>query len=668
MSPELLKILFGRFTLDALPLHEPIVVMTFLAVAAGGAALIAVLTYYKVWGYLWTEWFTSVDHKRIGVMYMILGLIMLLRGFSDAIMMRLQQAMAFGANDGYLPAHHYDQVFTAHGVIMIFFVAMPFVTGLMNFVVPLQIGARDVSFPFLNNFSFWMTAMGAAIVMMSLFVGEFATTGWLAMAPLSGIDASPSVGVDYYIWALQVAGVGTLLSGINLVATIVKMRAPGMTMMKMPVFTWTALCTNILIVAAFPVLTAVLALLGADRYLGTHFFTNTMGGNPMMYVNMIWIWGHPEVYILILPAFGVFSEVTSTFSDKRLFGYTSMVYATVVITILSYLVWLHHFFTMGSGASVNSFFGITTMIISIPTGAKIFNWLFTMYHGRVRFELPMMWTVAFMLTFTVGGMTGVLLAVPPADFVLHNSLFLVAHFHNVIIGGVVFGMFAGITYWFPKAFGFKLDEFWGKLAFWFWVAGYWFAFTPLYVLGLMGVTRRLRHFDDPSLQIWFIIAAFGAFLVALGILSQLIMFYVSIRDRNTDRLRDATGDPWGGRTLEWATSSPPPAYNFAFTPVIHDLDAWYDMKSRNHTRPTEGFRAILMPRNTPTGLYLAVLSAVCGVALIWYVWWLAGLSLIGIVAVAIHHSFNYDREFHISREDIVTSEDARTRSLAALEA
>jgi len=667
MSPELLKILFGRFTLDALPLHEPIVVATFCAVALGGAALVAVLTYYRVWGYLWSEWFTSVDHKRIGVMYMILGLVMLLRGFSDAIMMRLQQAMAFGANDGYLPAHHYDQVFTAHGVIMIFFVAMPFVTGLMNFVVPLQIGARDVSFPFLNNFSFWMTAMGAAIVMMSLFVGEFASTGWLAMAPLSGIDYSPSVGVDYYIWALQIAGVGTLLSGINLVATIVKMRAPGMTMMKMPVFTWTALCTNILIVAAFPVLTAVLALLGADRYLGTHFFTNTMGGNPMMYVNMIWIWGHPEVYILILPAFGVFSEVTSTFSDKRLFGYTSMVYATVVITILSYLVWLHHFFTMGSGASVNSFFGITTMIISIPTGAKIFNWLFTMYHGRVRFELPMMWTVAFMLTFTVGGMTGVLLAVPPADFVLHNSLFLVAHFHNVIIGGVVFGMFAGITYWFPKAFGFKLDEFWGKLAFWFWVAGYWFAFTPLYVLGLMGVTRRLRHFDDPSLQIWFLIAAFGAFLVALGILSQLIMFYVSIRDRNTDRLRDTTGDPWGGRTLEWATSSPPPAYNFAFTPVIHDLDAWYDMKSRNFERPVKGFRSILMPRNTPAGLFLAGLSAVCGVALIWYVWWLAALSLVAIVATAIHHSFNYDREFHIPMEEIATAEDARSRSLAALE-
>ncbi len=665
MSPDLIKTIFGRFTIDSLPIHEPILVVTFLVVAAGGIALLAALTYYKVWGYLWNEWFTSVDHKRIGVMYMILGFIMLLRGFSDAVMMRIQQAIAFGPNEGYLPAHHYDQVFTAHGVIMIFFVAMPFVTGLMNFAVPLQIGARDVSFPFLNNFSFWMTAMGAAIVMMSLFVGEFARTGWLAMAPLSGLDYSPDVGVDYYIWALQVAGVGTLLSGINLVATIVKMRAPGMSLMKMPIFTWTALCTNILIVAAFPVLTAVLALLGLDRYFGTHFFTNGMGGNPMMYVNMIWIWGHPEVYILILPAFGVFSEVTSTFCDKRLFGYASMVYATLVITILSYLVWLHHFFTMGSGASVNSFFGITTMIISIPTGAKIFNWLFTMYHGKIRFELPMMWTIAFMLTFTVGGMTGVMLAVPPADFVLHNSLFLVAHFHNVIIGGVVFGMFAGITYWFPKAFGFKLDEFWGKIAFWFWVAGYWFAFTPLYVLGLMGVTRRLRHFDDPSLQIWFLIAAFGAFLVACGIAAQLIQFYVSIRDRNTDRLRDTTGDPWRARTLEWSTNSPPPAYNFAFTPVIHDLDAWHDMKARGYVRPTQGFRAILMPKNTPTGMFLAALAFTFGVGMIWYVWWLAALSLIGLIAVAIHHTFNYDREFHVPVEEIERAEGERTRQLAA---
>ncbi len=654
--------LFGRLTLDQLPLHEPIVVGTFVVVAAVGLAVLAAITYFKLWGYLWREWFTSVDHKRIGIMYMVLGIIMLLRGFADAIMMRLQQSLAFNGSEGYLNAHHYDQIFTAHGVIMIFFVAMPLVTGLMNFVVPLQIGARDVSFPFLNNFSFWMTAAGAVIVMMSLFIGEFARTGWLAYPPLSNIGYSPDVGVDYYIWALQVAGVGTLLSGVNLICTIVKMRAPGMTMMKMPVFTWTALCTNVLIVAAFPVLTAVLALLSLDRYVGTNFFTNDFGGNPMMYVNLIWIWGHPEVYILILPVFGIFSEVVSTFSGKRLFGYTSMVYATVVITVLSYLVWLHHFFTMGSGASVNSFFGITTMIISIPTGAKMFNWLFTMYRGRIRFELPMMWTMAFMLTFVIGGMTGVLLAVPPADFVLHNSLFLVAHFHNVIIGGVLFGLFAGINYWFPKAFGFTLDKFWGKLSFWFWVVGFYFAFMPLYVLGLMGVTRRLRVFEDPSLQIWFVIAAFGAALIALGILFFIVQIAVSIKNRA--RLVDVTGDPWNGRTLEWATSSPPPDYNFAFTPVVHDNDAWWDMKNRGYERPLGGFKPILMPRNTGAGIMLAGLSIALAFGLIWYIWWLAAVSFVGLLAVAIGHTFNYARDFRIPAETILATETTRTRLLA----
>ncbi|WP_420833436.1 cytochrome o ubiquinol oxidase subunit I [Sphingomonas pollutisoli] len=665
MSPQFVPIspIFGRFTIASLPLQEPIVVGTFCAVALGGIALVAALTWYKLWGYLWKEWFTSVDHKKIGVMYMVLGLVMLLRGFSDAIMMRAQQAIAFHGSEGYLNAHHYDQVFTAHGVIMIFFVAMPFVTGLMNFVVPLQIGARDVSFPFLNNFSFWMTAGGAVIVMMSLFVGEFARTGWLAYPPLSGVAYSPGVGVDYYIWALQVAGVGTLLSGVNLIATIVKLRAPGMTLMRMPIFTWTALCTNILIVAAFPVLTAVLALLSLDRYVGTDFFTNTLGGNPMMYVNLIWIWGHPEVYILILPLFGVFSEVTSTFSGKRLFGYSSMVYATVVITILSYLVWLHHFFTMGSGASVNSFFGITTMVISIPTGAKLFNWLFTMYRGRIRFDLPMLWTVAFMVTFVIGGMTGVMLAVPPADFVLHNSLFLIAHFHNVIIGGVVFGVFAAINFWFPKAFGFRLDPFWGKISFVCWVSGFWVAFTPLYIMGLMGVTRRLRTFDDPSLQIWFIIAAFGAVLIAIGIGALLIQIAVSILNR--DKLRDTTGDPWHGRTLEWSTSSPPPEYNFAFTPIVHDTDAWWDMQERGAVRPTSGFKAIHMPRSTWAGIVLAGLSVALGVAMIWYVWWLAIASFVALLGVAIFHTFNYKRDYHIPAEDVTRVENERTRQLAA---
>ncbi|UIK07976.1 cytochrome o ubiquinol oxidase subunit I [Neorhizobium galegae] len=661
-NTTLTQFLFGRLTLEAIPYHEPILVVTFIVVALLGIAVLGLVTRYRLWGYLWSEWFTSVDHKKIGIMYIVLAIIMLLRGFADAIMMRIQQAIAFNGNEGYLNPHHYDQIFTAHGVIMIFFVAMPFVTGFMNYVVPLQIGARDVSFPFLNNFSFWMTTAGAIIIMMSLFVGEFARTGWLAYPPLSGADYSPGVGVDYYIWGLQVAGVGTTLSGINLIATIVKMRAPGMTFMKMPIFTWTSLCTNVLIVATFPILTATLALLSLDRYVGTNFFTNDLGGNPMMYINLIWIWGHPEVYILVLPAFGIFSEVVATFSGKRLFGYASMVYATCVIMILSYIVWLHHFFTMGAGASVNAFFGITTMIISIPTGAKMFNWLFTMYRGRIRYELPMYWTIGFMVTFVIGGMTGVMLAIPPADFVLHNSLFLIAHFHNVIIGGVLFGLMAGVVYWWPKAFGYKLDRFWGLISFWCWQIGFFVAFMPLYVLGLMGVTRRVNQFEDPSLQIWFIIAAIGAGIIACGIGAFIIQLVVSFMRR--DQLRETSGDPWDGRTLEWSTSSPPPDYNFAFTPVVHDHDSWYDMKLRGYERPLGGFKPIHMPKNTGTGIILAGISIVFAFAMIWYIWWLAAVSFIAMVATAIGHTFNYNRDFHIPAETVTATEDARSRLLA----
>ncbi|WP_296015976.1 cytochrome o ubiquinol oxidase subunit I [uncultured Agrobacterium sp.] len=654
--------LFGKLTWESIPLHEPILIVTFIGVAIGGAAVLGLVTYFRLWGYLWKEWFTSIDHKKIGIMYIILALVMLLRGFADAIMMRVQQAIASGGAEGYLPPHHYDQIFTAHGVIMIFFMAMPMITGLMNYVVPLQIGARDVSFPFLNNFSFWMTTAGAVITMISLFIGEYAQTGWLAYPPLSGIEGSPSVGVDYYIWGLQIAGVGTTLSGINLIVTIIKMRAPGMTMMRLPIFVWTSLCSNILIVASFPILTGTLALLTLDRYLGMNFFTNDLGGNPMMYVNLIWIWGHPEVYILVLPAFGIFSEIVATFSQKRLFGYTSMVYATAVITILAYVVWLHHFFTMGSGASVNAFFGITTMIISIPTGAKIFNWLFTMYKGRIKFDVPMLWAVGFMITFVIGGMTGVLLAVPPADFVLHNSLFLIAHFHNTIIGGVVFGVLAGIVYWFPKAFGFRLDPFWGKMSFWCWFVGFYVAFMPLYVLGLMGVTRRLSQFEDTSLQIWFVIAAIGAAIIAVGIASFLLSIVFGYLKR--EQLRDVTGDAFDGRTLEWSTSSPPPAYNFAFTPVVHDVDAWADMKKRGAERPVDGFIPIHMPKNTGTGVIISAISVALGFGLVWHIWWLAAASLLAIIAVSIAHTFNYNRDYYIPETDVAEVEAARTKLLA----
>ncbi|WP_137785467.1 cytochrome o ubiquinol oxidase subunit I [Sphingomonas sp. 3P27F8] len=663
MTDNLLKTVFGRLTWESFPFHEPILLGTFIVVSLLGLGIVGVVSRYRLWGYLWNEWFTSVDHKKIGIMYLVLGIVMLLRGFSDALMMRAQQAVAFGANQGYLEAHHYDQIFTAHGTIMIFFVAIPLVVGIVNYVMPLQIGARDVAFPFLNNLSFWLTVAGAVLVMISLFVGEFARTGWLSYAPLAELAYSPDTGVDYYLWSLQIAGVGTTLSAINMVATIIKMRAPGMTMMKMPVFCWTALCSNVLAIAIFPALTAAFFLLLLDRYVGTNFFTNELGGAPMMYWNMVWIWGHPEVYVLVLPAFGIYSEITATFSGKPLFGYSSMVYATVVITILSYLVWLHHFFTMGAGPTVNSFFGIATMVISIPTGAKIFNWLFTMYKGDIRFELPMMWVVAFMLTFTVGGMTGVLLAIPPADFVFHNSLFLVAHFHNVIIGGVVFALFAGMTYWFPKAFGFKMDEFWGKVAFWGWVVGYWVAWTPIYVVGLMGEPRRVHHFDDPTIQPYFVIAAVGALIILVGILGFVMSIVMGFVKRH--QLADTTGDPWDGRTLEWSTSSPPPDYNFAITPVIHQLDAWYDMKARGYERPCEGFRPIHMPRNTGSGVILAGLALVLGFAMVWYMWWLAALSFAGLLVVAVGHTFNFNRDRFIQAEEVASTESKRQPPLHA---
>ncbi|EQB2604966.1 cytochrome o ubiquinol oxidase subunit I [Aeromonas salmonicida] len=643
--------MFGKLTLDAIPYHEPIIMVTVAGIILGGLGIAGLITYFGKWQYLWKEWFTSVDHKRLGVMYLILGMVMLLRGFADAVMMRTQQVMASAGGDGILPPHHYDQIFTAHGVIMIFFVAMPLVIGLMNIVVPLQIGARDVAFPFLNNISFWFTAAAVVLINVSLAVGEFAQTGWLAYPPLSGLEYSPGVGVDYWIWSLQISGLGTLLTGINFFATIIKMRAPGMTMMRLPVFTWTALCANILIIASFPILTVTVALLTADRYLGTHFFTNDMGGNMMMYINLIWAWGHPEVYILVLPVFGIFSEVVATFCKKKLFGYTSLVWATIAITVLSFIVWLHHFFTMGSGANVNAFFGITTMIISIPTGVKIFNWLFTMYRGRIEFTSPMLWTIGFIITFTIGGMTGVLLSVPAANFVLHNSLFLIAHFHNVIIGGVVFGCFAGITYWFPKAFGFTLDETWGKRSFWFWIVGFFVAFMPLYVLGFMGMTRRVSQQLDPAFHPWLVVAAVGAGLIAIGVLCQVIQVVVSIRDR--EKNRDLTGDPWGGRTLEWATSSPPPFYNFAIEPTITGLDAFWEAKQNGtaYQQPKQ-YAPIHMPKNTGAGVIIAGFSALFGFAMIWHIWWMAIAAFVAMIATWIIHSFNDDVDYYVQVDEI----------------
>ncbi len=656
--------MLGNLTLAAIPYDNPIVMGAVAFTLVGGAVVVGAITWFGKWGYLWSEWLTSVDHKRIGAMYAILALIMLLRGFSDAIMMRAQQAMAEGAAQGYLPPYHYDQVFTAHGTIMIFFMAMPFLVGLMNLAVPLQIGARDVAFPFLNSVGLWLTVMSAGLVMLSLGVGDFSHAGWTGYPPLSELKYSPGPGVDYWIWAIQLSGLGTLLTGINFVVTILRMRAPGMTLMRMPVFTWAALCTSALIVLAFPVLTVTLALLTLDRYVGTHFFTAAGGGDLMMYVNLFWVWGHPEVYILVLPAFGIFSEVVATFSSKRLFGYTAMVYATVSITLLSFLVWMHHFFTMGASATVNSAFSIATMVIGVPTGVKLFTWLFTMYRGRLRFTTPMLWTVGFIVTFTIGGMSGVVLAMPPADFVLHNSEFLIAHFHNMLIPGALFGYFAGYAYWFPKAFGFQLNETWGKRAFWAWLVGFYVAFVPLYVLGLMGMPRRMWHYDNPSWQPWLVVAGLGAVLVLIGIVCQVVQLAVSIRDRA--KTRDLSGDPWDGRTLEWSIASPPPVYNFARIPVVYDRDAFIDMKQTGtaYVRPDEYFD-IHMPRNTGVGFIMGLCAFVFGFAMIWHIWWMAIAGALAIGACIIARAWAEDVDYYIPAAEVARTEAARFRALAS---
>jgi cytochrome o ubiquinol oxidase subunit I len=661
--------MFGKLSWDAIPLNEPIPMIASGTVAA---TIIGVIAWIILGGhlpYLWREWITSVDHKRIGVMYTVLALVMLLRGFADAIMMRSQQAIAYGS-PGYLPPEHYNQIFSAHGTIMIFFGAMPFVIGLMNFVVPLQLGVRDVAFPTLNSVGFWLTATGALLVNISLVVGEFARTGWLPYPPLSETQYSPGVGVDYYLWAIQISGVGTLLTGVNLVTTILKLRAPGMSYLRMPMFCWTALASNLLIVAAFPILTATLAMLTLDRYLGFHFFTNEAGGNMMMFMNLIWAWGHPEVYILVLPAFGIFSEIISTFSSKPLFGYRSMVVATLFICIVSFMVWLHHFFTMGAGANVNAMFGISTSIIAVGTGVKVYNWLFTMYGGRIRFATPMLWSLGFMVTFVIGGMTGVLLAVPPADFVLHNSMFLVAHFHNVIIGGVLFGAFAGYTYWFPKAFGFTLDERWGKAAFWFTLAGFYLTFMPLYMAGLLGMTRRMQSYNVDIWHPWMIAAALGTVVIFLGVACQVIQLYVSIRDRNS--LRDLTGDPWDGRSLEWATSSPPPPFNFAVLPHVRGEEAYWSIKQRAkeqaRLRDEPEYEPVEMPRNSPTGFVCAFFATVMGFALIWHIWWMVLLGIAGAFATFVVFAWRDEDEYVIPRGEVArldrVNRSARTDALA----
>ncbi len=647
-------LVFGKLTLDALPFYSPIAAGGAGVIVVGGLAVLAVVWRLKAFGYLWHEWLTSTDHKKIGMMYVILAMVMLLRGFVDALMMRAQQAMAMDAA-GYLTPDHFQQIFSSHGTIMIFFMGMPFLFGIMNYVVPLQLGARDVAFPLLNAISLWLTAAGAALVMASLVIGVFSTGGWTGYPPYTELSFSPTVGVDYWIMALLIAGTGTTLSGINFIVTIYKMRAPGMGLMQMPLFCWTALCASLLVVFAVPGLTVAGGLLGLDRYLGTHFFTNDGGGNVMNYANLFWIFGHPEVYILILPAFGIFSTVIPAFAQKRLFGYMVLVYATMCIAVLSFTVWLHHFFTMGADANVNAFFGIMTMVIAVPTGVKVYDWILTMFRGRIRFETPMLWSIAFILTFVIGGMTGVILSIPPLDYVFHNTLFLIAHFHNMLIPGMLFGLFAGYAFWFPKATGFRLDEKWGRRAFWLWVLGFYLAFMPLYVLGFMGAVRRMTYYDQPEWQGYFVVAAIGALAVLAGIACQIVQLVVSIRNRK--QTEDFAGDPWDAQTLEWATSSPPPEYNFAVQPVVSALDAFREMKDNGTAYGGLGrYKDIEVPRNSVTGLALGAAAFVLGFAVVWHIWWLAVAGLLAVTGTIIARSFAIETTRVIPATDVAEIE------------
>jgi len=651
--------MFGRLTLQAFK-HDLIEYLAGISMIVAAVIIISLIMYHRRWKWLWKEWLTSLDHKKIGTMYVILSVIMLFKGLIDALMMRAQQALAVGDSMGYLTASHFQQIFTAHGVTMIFFVAMGLIFGLINLVLPLQIGARDVAFPFLNSLSFWLFAAGGMLILVSLVIGVFAGTGWSSYPPLAGLKYNPGVGVDYWLWSVQISGVGSLLSGINFLVTILKMRCPGMTLMKMPVFVWAVLVTMILVIFAFPVLTADVAMLTTDRLLDTRLFTSEFGGNPMMYINLFWAWGHPEVYILVLPAFGIYSEVVPVFSQKRLFGYATMVWALIAITFLSFIVWLHHFFTMGAGPNVNAFFGIMTMIIAVPTGVKVFNWLFTMFRGRVIFETPMLWFLAFIATFTIGGMTGVLMSIPGIDFQVHNSLFLIAHFHSTIIGGVVFGFFAGYYYWFPKFTGFKLNERLGRYAFWCWFIGFLFAFLPLYFLGLMGATRRLNHISVPEWHPPLILAGIGAFLIACGVVFQCLQLFLSIKERKENR--EPTGDPWNGRTLEWSTTSPPPFYNFAVIPEVHERDAFWAMKQSKAPKQKPHYEKFHMPKNSGLGVYIGALSFILAFGAIWYMYWLAIASALGIIACIIIRLYEKHTDYYVSVEEIEKIEGMKQKA------
>jgi cytochrome o ubiquinol oxidase subunit I len=662
--------LFGRLNLQSLPiveaLNDPSVSNLIGAgasalVVIGAIAVVVLLSYFHKWQWLWREWLTSTDHKRIGIMYIVLALIMMARGVIEGVLMRTQQA--FGLGGGFLTDSHFAELFSTHGTIMIFFVAMPFIAGFVNYIMPLQIGARDVAFPVLNQISLALTAVGAALVMISLVLGEFSTGSWSAYPPYTGKAFNPGVGPDYWIWSVAIAGIGSTLSGINFAVTIYKERAPGMHLFHMPLFSWTVLCMAIMMIFAMPPLTVTTLMLALDRYLDFHFFTNDLGGNMMNYANLFWLFGHPEVYILVIPCYGIFSEVVSTYSGKKLFGYNSLVYATMAIAFLSFTVWLHHFFTMGQSANINIAFGIASMCIAVPTGVKVYDWMATMYRGRIRFSVPIIYSTGFFILFVIGGLTGVLLANPTIAFQVHNTLFLVAHFHNVIIPGVLFGLLAGYHYWFPKAFGFRLHEGWGRISALLWIFGFSFTFFPLYVLGLMGMPRRSASYSDPAFDPYTLVALFGALLVLTALSTLCVQLWVSIRDR--DQTRVTIGDPWNGRTLEWSIPSPPPPYNFATIPNVSERDAFSAAKENGtaYLVPDQ-YEDIEMPKNTAIGMVFCITGTLLGLALVWYIWWLAIGSMVAATITLIVRSFSTDVTQTFRAEDIAVEHRAWLAQIA----
>ncbi len=637
----------------------PDIVGIDIGLTVGAIAIMVYLTVRHRWGWLWREWLTTVDHKKIGIMYLIAALVMLFRGGVDALMIRTQ---LIGPRAHFMGAQQYDEVFTTHGTVMIFFMAMPMVFALFNAAVPLMIGARDVAFPRLNAISFWIFAFGAILLNISFSIGGSPSAGWMSYPPYSELAYNPGVGENYFLLSLQVAGIGTIATGINFLVTVLRMRAPGMSLSKMPIFAWSALITSSLVLFAFPPLTVALGLTMLDRLFGASFFTVAHQGMPMMYVNLFWIFGHPEVYILIMPAFGIFSEVVPVFSRKALFGYEAMVGSLLAISFLSYGVWVHHFFEMGAGPGVNVFFGLSTMLIAIPTGVKMFNWLFTMWGGRIRLTVPMLWQLAFIPTFVVGGATGVMLAAVPADYQYHNSYFMIAHFHNVIVGGTVFGVLSGMYYWWPKMFGWKLNQRQATWAFAFFVAGFWVTFMPQYFLGLEGMTRRMATYPAglgwTSLNWW---STMGSYLMAVGF---LIMVYNIIWSRLHPDW-DTTGDPWDGRTLEWSLPSPAPEYNFARIPHVRSRDEWWAMKREGRTDDVkisaDSVQPIHVPRNSAMPIMLAAAFFVGSIGMVFSWFWMAILGGLGVVAALAYGSFADYSELTIDAAHVLKTEAAMGR-------